>query len=113
MKVNIDVPELFRLWTGGTPQHEICERLGIRPGSLWKIRERYKLPPREKIIPQCDRDDDDPSPEEIADRAATIRMKWTPQEAERRIVGRRRDAYRIPNYRFSRRTMCYAPALDS
>jgi hypothetical protein len=113
MRLQIDVPELFRLWTSGVPHAEICERLGIPQGSLWRVRDHYKLPPRMKVIPRCDRDEDDPTPEEIAERTAAIRAKWTPEETERRIVGPRPSAYRIPNYRFSRRTMSYAAALET
>jgi hypothetical protein len=80
----LDVPTLWRMWAEGVREAEICERLKIRPGSFWQIRQRLKLPKR-----QCDRSIDfsqaePPTPEEIAERAAAVRLKWSPEEEARR-----------------------------
>jgi hypothetical protein len=96
----IDVPALFRLWASGMPEREICQRLGVRPGSFYVLKDRMKLPAR----PKAEGGDDfaaaePPTPEEIAERAAAIRAKWPPEEEERRRVG--------PRHPVEMRRFCY------
>jgi hypothetical protein len=40
-----------------------------------------------------------PTPEEIEERAAQQRAKWTPEEEQRRRVGGRSAAYTVPSFR--------------
>lgn len=106
----VDVPMLFKLWGDNVPQPDICDRLGIPPGSFWGLRKRYALPKRE-----CDRridftETEPPTPEEIAERAAIVRAGWTEAERERRIVGRPATPVRLRTYAFSPRE--FATALD-
>ena len=67
--INIDVPELFRLYNDFTiPTTELCRMLNISNGSLHRLRMRYGLPLR-PAQPSNMRHDD-PTPEEIEERAA-------------------------------------------
>lgn len=102
--------ELFRLWAKGTPQAEICDALGIRPGSFWQVKKRLKLPPR-----VCDRTVDysrsvPPTPEEIAERAAAIRASWPEGEAEKRLSAV--APVRLRAYSFNRRDHAFS-GVDS
>ena len=65
----IDVPLLFRLWAEGLPNDEIARRLGCAPGSLAKLRRVYRVPKR----PRPEKPTNDPTPDEIRDRAAYCR----------------------------------------
>jgi hypothetical protein len=104
----IDVPALFRLWASGMPEREICQTLGIRCGSFYVVKARLKLPPRPKAKPEDEfAEVEPPTPEEIAERAAAIRSTWSPEEEERRRVGRP-TAFRLRNYNFDRRSFAYS-----
>jgi len=106
--VDFDVPTLFRLWAAGVTEREICLELGIRHGSFWIVKDRYKLPTRAKAVASPGPAEvEPPSPEEIAERAAAIRATWSPEEEERRIVGKP-TAFRLRNYRFDRRAIAYS-----
>jgi hypothetical protein len=106
----IDVPALFRLWASGMPEREICQRLGVRPGSFYVIKDRMKLPPRPKAAGAEEFTEvEPPTPEEIAERAAAIRAKWPPEEEERRRVGGRHSV-RLRQYEFDRRSMAFSDA---
>jgi hypothetical protein len=107
-----DVPTLFRLWASGMPEREICLEMNIRQGSFYAIKDRLKLPPRPAAKPE-----DEfaaaplPTPEEIAERAAILRAKWTPEEEERRRVGRGIDRVALRHYRLDHRNFAVT-ALD-
>lgn len=68
----IDVPELFRQWQAGIPAREIALNLGVTAAAVQAARMQYGLPkrPRQKIWWS-----DDPTPEQIAERAAAIKAK--------------------------------------
>lgn len=72
----VDVPLLFKLWTTGVAREVICRELGISGSQLSILHKRHKLPPRPKrpasIAP-------DPTPEEIAERAAECRERHMAQ----------------------------------
>lgn len=42
------VPELFRLWAGGASYTEIAARLGVTESYVHKLKDRHKLPNRER-----------------------------------------------------------------
>lgn len=108
----IDVPTLFRLWASGMPEREICLEMDIRHGSFYAIKDRLKLPPRPAAKPE-----DDfaaaalPTPEEIAERAAIARSKWSPEEEQRRRVGWRREHVALRAFAFDHRSHAMT-ALD-
>jgi hypothetical protein len=84
--VKIDVPLLFKLWnTPGISVNDVAAGLGITLNHLRKARIRYGL----SLRPANGEDstepsEDDPTEEEIAERAAEIRATWP----EWRLAGR-------------------------
>ena len=65
--------ELRRLWADGKTHQEIAAALGCSEMYVSQLRERHKLPRRRRAYhgPQ----DDDPTPEQIAERAAECRAR--------------------------------------
>lgn len=109
---DFDVPTLFRLWASGMAEREICQTLGIRHGSFYVIKDRLKLPPRTAAKPTRTSDDDEaPTAEEIAERAAAVRATWSPEETERRMVGGRRSGVTMRSFSFDHRSYAMT-ALD-
>ena len=72
----VDVPLLFKLWQEPIEIREIAERLGVGESYVGKLARRYKLPKRatEKPVDNGMRVDD-PTPEQIAERAAWCRSR--------------------------------------
>jgi hypothetical protein len=85
----LDVPLLFKLWNDHSIEHrELAARLGISMSHLWKVKKQYGLPSRKR---QHVFEEIDPTPEEIEERSAEVRMSWTPEiEALRNTVKTRR-----------------------
>jgi len=100
----VDIPSLFRLWHRPAeimPVAEICRRLGgISQSHLYKLAKAHKLPKREKADPVHP---DDPTPEQIAERAAEVRRSWPEGEAEKRMSGARRNRWTMPSYSYNGR----------
>lgn len=81
---DIDVAELFRLWASDMTNTELCRHFGINGGSLWSLRKKYALPVRPRVqVRDTTRRPDDPTPQEIAERAAWCREQRTAQEKAR------------------------------
>jgi transposase len=72
----VDVPLLLRLWSQPLEIREIAEALGVGESFVGKLARRYKLPKRatQKVTDNGMRVDD-PTPEEIAERAAWCRAR--------------------------------------
>lgn len=82
----VDVPLLFKLWSEPLEIREIAERLGIRESFVGKLARRYKLPKRATQKPQEQgMRVDDPTPEEIAERAAWCRERRPQKENAARV----------------------------
>ena len=84
MPADIDTQLLFRLWFDHTIlRADIPARLGCTKSALDSAIKRYGLPKRPpKHKPRAnplERQSGDPSPEEIAERAAAIRATWGPE----------------------------------
>lgn len=108
MKRQIDVPELFALWHSDLKNRELAEKLGVSVSGLWDIRKRYGLPPRKHERKPRQSEDDDPTPEEIEERCAAIRQKWSQTEWSLRRVGGAPQQWRPPSYSsFDRQTMSF------
>ena len=102
-KVGVDVPMLFRLWHMPPCEMsslEISQRLGVSCSYLYRLKSIHKLPDRERVYHY---DADDPTEEEIAERAAAIRASWPEGEAEKRMVGGRSRRWSPPAYNFDGR----------
>ena len=76
----VNVPMLFRLWFSEISDDDLCIELRIVRGTMARLAKKYALTPRlfSKGDPQ--RRLDDPSEEEIAERAAVERSRWTTEE---------------------------------
>jgi hypothetical protein len=79
----------------------IAEKFGTTQQAVYATARRIGLPGRREMpVPQNDiPGEDDPTPEQIAERAAAIRKTWADSEHERRWMGPRRIRYEFPTYR--------------
>lgn len=75
---HIDVDELARLWRAGVPAARIGAKFGVSAHQVYRLREQYGLEDRDKIVTK------DPTPSQIAERAAALREKHL---AEMRALG--------------------------
>ena len=82
----VDSLRLWKLWHDGVPYDRICDELKISKSQLFRMARQRKLTPRPKP-PRSGRAIIDPTPLEIAERAAAIRASWTPEEENSRRVG--------------------------
>lgn len=71
----------------------ISAHLGIEEPAVRRLAAKLRLGPRPKQLPVED-DAEQPSPEEISERAARVRAQWSPEERERRRVGQPRGRKR-------------------
>lgn len=108
MARKVDVQALFRLWANGASRHEICTTLGIRPGAFQHLRQQYALPKRTRGRPARGPLEPDPSPEELAQRCAEVRAKWSEEETEKRRVGSGVAPVRLRHYAYDGRTMAFS-----
>jgi hypothetical protein len=70
---NIHLPTLYQLWNDhALTRVQVSSRLGISATHLTRLVTRHKLPPRRR---DYRRDVADPTPDEIAQRAAECREK--------------------------------------
>ena len=71
-RVKYSVPLLHEMWARGDSYTDIAAALGCSVSFLTKLKDRHKLPnrPRSYTAPSGD-----PTPEEIAERAAAIRRR--------------------------------------
>lgn len=73
-RVTYSVSELFRLWSeDGLTRAEVARLLGVTAGQLTKLASRHGLGPRGRQHRAFSMDD--PTPEEIAARAAECRER--------------------------------------
>jgi len=80
---------LHRLWARGDSYQEIAAALGCSQTFISTLKDRHKLPNRQK--PNREIFDADPTPEQIAERAAECRA--------RRVVATPKDErFSIPRY---------------
>ena len=68
----VDVPSLFKWWTEGLHASEIGLRLGCSTSTVHYLRAKYALPERVRV---CERENTDPTPEQIAERARECRER--------------------------------------
>jgi hypothetical protein len=106
MSRKVDVPELFRLWASDMSDDDVCISLRIVRATMTKLARQYGLPPRLHAKADPLRRPDDPTPEEIAERAAIERSRWTPDEEARRAVGGRR-VVEVAKYSFDGRQCAF------
>jgi hypothetical protein len=93
----IDVPKLFRLWHSNMTNEAICAELGVVASTFSRLGRVYGLKPRTHIRARFHQKDD-PTIEEIMERAAAIRESWSPAEERRRRVGESQGRVELANY---------------
>lgn len=76
---------------------QVADALGIGRSRLFFLARRYGLHARPQDTATCRRTDD-PSPEEIAERAAFVRSSWSEEELERRACGAKRIRVEIRGF---------------
>ena len=84
--------ELFaELWYAGASVPEIASRVGCQQPTVYTLRVKLGLPRRGRV--PCAKKD--PTPEEIEQRSAEVRERWSDEERERRAVGKP-EAWGVP-----------------
>lgn len=83
-EVHYCVATLHRLWARGDSYQQIAAALGCSTSFVSRLKVRHKLSHRQK--PTREIFEDDPTPEQIAERAAECRaLRVQPQPREERI----------------------------
>lgn len=106
----IDVVELFRLWHAGAETQAICDAIGVSRYRLFKLADRYGLPPRPRNEPGVNMPRvDDPTPQEIHERCLAVQATWTDVERERRLVGFKRARVELSRFAYRPTDCSYHP----
>lgn len=101
--VGISAQEFFRVHNAMETSREICTHFGITSRQLHVLRLRYGLPVKTKQTPRVSHNRrDDPTAEEIEQRAAECRAKRTAAE-KARMARAGRVRWSLPAYSFSPR----------
>lgn len=88
----VSLPHLFKLWQSELRSDQIAAELGCTRGHLFNLVRKHKLGRRPQRFEAPRKSmHDDPTPEEIEQRAAAIRATWTPEERRSRMA----SAYRV------------------
>lgn len=106
MKSRLDARKVFELWHSDLRNDEVAVALGVSRNYLAKIRSRYGLPRRPDE--RGAHEEDNPTPEEIAERAAIIRERWTESERKLREVGAVRARWQPPRYVYDGRNSVFS-----
>jgi hypothetical protein len=80
---------LHRLWARGDSYQEIAAALGCSQSYVHRLKTRHKLPNRQKANREIF--EDDPTPEQIAERAAECR-------ARRVVATPKEERFSVPRY---------------
>lgn len=106
----IDMEVLRSLWNSPMRSDKICDELGITRGGLFRLARKHRLGLRPRDVEtHCERRADDPTLEEIEERAAAIRARWSPFETRQRMVGARYARVEIKKFVFDRETYTFSP----
>ncbi len=88
-RIVVDEAQLKQLWLSGMSVARISAELRISTDSLNRVRVRLGLPARTPTTRAKPGEPyRDPTPEEIAERAAAVRATWTPEVEEKRRVAK-------------------------
>jgi transposase-like protein len=75
---NVDAEEFRGLWESGTPVATIARRFSVKINRVYKLRRQFGIAERDKVVTK------DPTPSQIAERAAALRERHL---AEMRALG--------------------------
>ena len=65
----IDAEEFRGLWESGTPVATIARRFSVKINRVYKLRQQFGIAERDKVVTK------DPTPMQIAERAAALKVK--------------------------------------
>lgn len=106
----IDMERLEALWGSTMRSDAICDVLGITRDHLFHLARKHRLGLRPaNIETHCERRAEDPTEEEIKERAAAIRSHWSPFELRQRMVGGRYDNVEIRHFWFDKERYVFSP----
>lgn len=83
----IDADEFRRDWESETPSRLICLKYAVSRGHLHSVAKSFGLGRRPKESYDCHAHVPDPTPQEIEERAAEVRARWSESERASRAVG--------------------------
>lgn len=108
--IMVDVAKLFRLHADtNLTTAEVCDGLGITRNQLYALQKKYGLAKR-SIEQTAQRRHDDPTPEEIAERAAWCRARRSADE-RRRDENRGRVRWNLPSYTYNGRDCSFSASV--
>lgn len=70
---------------------QIADDIGTTRSAVWTLAKKLDLPKKSLLAEEAER----PTADEIEERSAEVRSRWSPSEMRRRRVGGHED-YRIP-----------------
>ena len=92
--------QVLRYWYTKMTAEDVAARLGVSVTMLYRLRKRYKLPPRDADRRSKQQREVDPPPDEIARISEEIKASWSESEKERRWVGPKTKAWQPPSYQY-------------
>jgi hypothetical protein len=108
LNAKLTLEQVKELWQVGRPMGEIIIYSGLTQRQIERLAKEYRWH-RARSNPSGQLADD-PSPEDIAARAAEVRATWSEQETERRYCGKKRQSAQIPGLTYNSRTGVFLPA---
>jgi transposase-like protein len=97
----MDQKKFTRIWSRSGSVKEVCKKTGITDQSAYYWARKFRLASFNSVDNETT-----PTQEEIAERAAEVRSRWSPEEEERRCVGSSRSRYEVPSYPSSNTFSC-------
>lgn len=92
----LDLVALKDAWEGDETREQIAQKFNIPYRSLLQIARKHKWPVKERAPKK-----NDPTPEQIAERAAELRKKWRPADERKRSVGKGVSSWQPPTITYN------------
>lgn len=102
----ISLKKLKQLWKTRRTTKEIAILLQVSLAYLHTFARRHNLPKRVHIARKANEKEIDPTPEEIALRAAEVRARWTDSDYRKNSCYKPKKV-EIRNYAFNRQTVAF------
>lgn len=101
--VDLNVDKFVDAYRSQMRNDELAQAFRITRQRVCDLGRLLGLPPRTAHLAaigaaKASMEDADPTPEEIAERAAIERSRWSPEEEARRAVGRRAGVVQVLSY---------------
>lgn len=103
---------LSKLWYKNVRVEDIAAYFGVSDEKIRTTVNKYKLDPKQVVQETYDSEWQigDPTPEEIKERAAIVRQKWSQAEAARRMGARPADPVDLRHFVYNARTSSFSAA---